>query len=472
MTNRYDLIVVGAGSGGITAAEFGAHLGIKVALIEKSRIGGDCTWTGCVPSKALLKVAKVAHTARTAGEYGICSGDEALQVDMRKVRDYIQQAIRGVYQYETPEFIEQKGIEVIFGTARFLNPHTIQVGAQTLEAKKFIIATGAYPFIPPIPGLNDLPYLTHMEIFDNERLPERFMVIGAGPIGSEIAQAYQRLGSQVTLIDVGLLPREEPEVARAMGQVFAREGLQFVTGLVTAARQERDEIVLTVKEQEHRGDMLLVATSRAPLVQGLDLDNAGITFSAKGIPVDKYLRTNVKHIYAVGDCIEGNHQFTHLAGWQGFEAVRNALLPFNDKGFREVMTWATFTEPEVARAGLSEAEAREKLGNDVQVTHWPLDQVDRAVAENDQTGFIKVIHKKNGKLLGVTIVAKRAGEMITEYVIALERGLKLFDLANTMHVYPTYSIATMRLAAKVTTDQVMNSLTGTILRKLAGSNIL
>ena len=468
MTDKYDVIVIGGGTAGLTAAGFAAQLGVKVALIAKGPLGGDCTWTGCVPSKALLKAAKVAHTMRTASEYGITANDSSPQVDMSKVRDYVRQAIADVYQHETPEHLIDQGIEVINGAAHFLDAHTIQVDEQTLKAKKFIIATGAKPFIPNIPGLEDVSYSTYLDLFDNDRLPKRLIVMGAGPIGVEIAQAYQRLGSQVTLVDVGILPREEPEVGEVMGKVLSREGIQFVEGLVTAARQEGDEITLNVDEHECRGDMLLVAVGRVGVVEGLGLDKSGVAYSSKGIKVDKYLRTSVKHIYAAGDCIEGNHQFTHFAGWQAFQAVRNALLPLNDKGFNDVVPWATFTDPEVAHVGLTEAEAREKFGDGVRVTLRKLDRVDRAVTDNDRDGFIKVIHKKNGKVLGATIVAERAGEVITEYAIAIQRGLKLYDLANVIHAYPSYSMSTMRLSADVATDIVMDGVVGTVLRTLAG----
>ncbi len=473
MTIAYDLIVIGAGSGGLTAAEFAAKLGIKVALIEKGHIGGDCTWTGCIPSKALLKVAKVAHTARTAGGYGIDLDNASPQTDMHKVRDYIQQVIAEIAQHETAEYLTTAGIDFINGTAQFLDSHTVQVGEQILPAKKFIIATGAHPFIPPIPGLTNVPFLTYLDIFDNARLPERLLVIGAGPIGAELAQAYQRLGSQVTLLDVALLPREEPEVNQVMGQVFANEGLTFVTGLVSNARMQNNEAVLTVAEQDYHGDMLLIAVGRAPVVTGLGLDQAGVSYTNKGIQVDPYLRTNHKHIYAIGDCVAGNYQFTHLAGWQGFQAARNALLPMHNKGFREVMAWTTFTDPEVAHTGLTEAEACQQIkvrqqGAEVQVTYWPLSKIDRAVTDNDRPGFIKVVYQKNGKLLGATIVAERAGEMITEFTLALERKLTLKDLAQTMHVYPTYSMGTMRLAAQVSTTQFWESVTGSVLRKVAG----
>jgi len=458
MTDNYDIIIIGAGTAGLTAAEFAAQLKARVALVEKGRVGGDCTWTGCVPSKALLKAAKVAHQARTAAGFGVDTGPPT--VDMDRVRAYVKQAINDVYQHETPEVLANKGIDVISGAARFSDPHTIQVNGRALTARKFIITSGAHPLVPPVPGLDEVPYLTHMQIFDNDRLPERLLVMGAGPIGSELAQAYGRLGSRVTLIDVGLLPLEEPEVSDVMGKVFAREGIQFVEGLVTAARQEGAEIVLNVEAQECRGDMLLVAVGRAPNVDGLGLDRIGVAYSKKGIEVDKVLRTNLKHIYAAGDCVAGNYQFTHFAGWQAFQAARNALLPANSSGFNDVVPWTTFTDPEVAHVGLTETEAREKYGDGVRVTTWPMERTDRAVAENDRDGFIKVIHKKNGKVLGATIVAARAGEVITEFALAIQRGLKLFDLANFIHVYPTYSLPVMRMSGQAVIGALLDGWLG------------
>jgi pyruvate/2-oxoglutarate dehydrogenase complex dihydrolipoamide dehydrogenase (E3) component len=462
MTNNYDLIVIGAGSGGLTAAEFAARLGARVALVEKGRIGGDCTWTGCVPSKALLKVARVAHQARTAETFGVVTGPS--QVDMGRVRDYVRRAIDAVHHHETPEVLANKGIDVIFGAAHFIDAHTVQLGEQHLSAKKFIITTGAQPSIPPVPGLDEVPYQTYLDIFDNDYLPERLLVMGAGPIGSELAQAYQRLGAQVSLIDVGLLPGEEPEVGQIMGQVFAREGIQFVEGLVSAARQENDEIVLEVNERDVRGDRLLVAVGRTPNVTGLGLDRIGLDYSAKGIKVDKALRTNIKHIYAAGDCVAGNYQFTHVAGRQGFQAARNALLPTNSPGFDEVVPWATFTDPEVAHVGLTEAKARETHGDVVKISTWSMAHTDRAIADNDQDGFIKVVHRKNGQVLGATIVSSRAGEAITEMALALKHGLKLVDLANVIHVYPTYAAPIMQLSGQVTIGSLLDGRLGPIIR--------
>lgn len=466
MAETYDLMVIGAGAGGLTAAEFGAKLRVRVALVEKGPIGGDCTWTGCVPSKALLKVAKVAHHARTAADYGLCTGP--VKADMAQVRQYVQQAISEVSQRETPVQLTQKGIDVISGTAQFLDPHTIQVGERILTAKKFIIASGAQPFIPPIPGLKDVAYQTYHQLFENDQLPERFMVIGAGPIGAEMAQAYQRLGSQVTLIDIGLLPNEEPEVATVMGQVFADEGIQFVAGLVTQVCQVGSEIVIQVKAQEFRADLLLVAVGRRPNVAGLGLEKAGVVATGQGIEVDDTLRTTTKHIYAIGDCVKGNYQFTHVAGWQGVQATRNALLPGNSRaGLSDVVAWTTFTDPEVAHVGLTEGQARETIGPTIVVSQWPMAHVDRAVCENDRQGFIKVVHTQNGRVLGATILAERAGELITEFTMAIKHKFKLLDMANVIHPYPTYSMGIMQLAGEVAVDHLLAGSLGRVARGLA-----
>jgi pyruvate/2-oxoglutarate dehydrogenase complex dihydrolipoamide dehydrogenase (E3) component len=465
MADTFDLIVIGAGSGGLTASRYARRLGAKVALVEKHRIGGDCTWTGCVPSKALLKAAKVAHAARTAAQYGIVTSPPV--ADLPKVRGYVYRAIEEVHQHESPKELAREGIEVVIRAARFLDPSTILAGERKLTARHFIIATGAHPVVPSIPGLQEVPFMTYEQIFDNERLPSRLLIIGAGPIGVEIAQAYQRLGSQVTLIGVALLPREEPEVAEVIGKVFAREGIAFVPGRATSVRMRGEEVVVAIQEREVCGEMLLVAAGRAPNVEGLDLEKAGVTYSPKGIQVDSRLRTTARHIYAVGDC-GGGHQFTHFAAWQAFKAVRNALLPGSSRGFPDVVPWTTFTDPEVARVGLTEAQARQRYGETVRVARSAMARTDRAVCENDPAGFIKVVHRNNGRLLGATIVAERAGETITECVWALAHGHKVADLAGAIHVYPTYSMAVLELAADVALSDFLNSALGKVLQRLSG----
>ena len=465
MSSTYDMVVIGGGSAGLMAADFAARLGVRVALVERHRIGGDCTWTGCVPSKALLKVAKVAHETRSAAQYGVLTGPPT--VDMRKVREYVRQTIAETYQYETPEHLTSQGIDVVIGAARFLDAHTLQVGERTLSGEKFVIATGARPLIPDIPGLGEVPFLTYLDLFDNDWLPGRLIVLGAGPIGAEMAQAYQRLGAQVVLVDVRVLPKEDPEAGEALRKVFVREGLQFVPGLATAVRQGNEEIVVRVRDREFRGDMLLVAVGRTPVVTGLDLEKAGVTFSAKGIQVDDKLRTTARDIYAAGDCV-GGHQFTHFAGWQGFKAVRNALLLGSSSGFDEWVPRTTFTDPEVAHVGLTEAQARERHRASVRVARWAMDCTDRAIVENAPDGFIKVMHRRDGTVLGATIVAERAGEAITEFVQALKQNLKMRDLSDALHVYPTYSTPVQRLAGNVALEDFLTSFSGKIIRSLSG----
>lgn len=460
----YDLVIIGAGSGGLTAAGFAARLGAKVALVEKNRIGGDCTWTGCIPSKALLKAAKVAHEVRTASRFGISSNVSA--VEMTSVRAYVQQAIQQVYQFESPEELRKQGIEVIQGTGRFVDAKTVAVGEQLVRAKTFLLTTGARPRVPPIAGLNEVPFLTYEQIFENDHLPRSMIVVGGGPIGIEMTQAYQRLGAQVTVLADRLLPKDEPEAREVMQRVLEREGVRFVWGRAKCARKEGDEIIVATEGDEIRGDLLLVASGRRPTVAGLDLEKAGVNYSEKGIPVDNQLRTNVKHIYAAGD-VTGGYQFTHFAGWQAFQAVRNALLPGSASGLTDLVPWVTFTDPEVAHVGLTEEHARTKFGENVRVCRWEMSRTDRAICEDDRDGFIKVIAKKNGELLGATVVAGRAGEAITEFILAIKQNMKFSDLAGAIHPYPTYSTAVQQLAAERAIEGALAGASGKIIRGLS-----
>jgi pyruvate/2-oxoglutarate dehydrogenase complex dihydrolipoamide dehydrogenase (E3) component len=460
----YDLVIIGAGSGGLTAAGFAARLGARVALIEKNRIGGDCTWTGCVPSKALLKVAKIAHEVRTASRYGITTSDPV--IDMAAVREYVQSAIQGVYRYETPEELQRQGIDVVSGNAQFVDSTKIAVNGRTISSKTFLLTTGANSATPHIAGLDAVPYFTYEQIFENDRLPRALIIVGGGPIGMEMAQAYQRLGSSVTVVAERLLPKEEPEVRDVMQRVFEREGMRFLWGRAVSTRRDGDEIVIGTDQGQARGDMLLIASGRKPAMSGLDLEKAGVVYTEKGIPVDDRLRTNVRNIYAAGD-ITGSYQFTHFAGWQAFQAARNALLPGSSSGFTDVVPWTTFTDPEVAHVGATEAQARQRAGDDIQIRRWDMDHVDRAVCENEVDGFIKVIATKDGTILGATIVAARAGEAIAELVLAMKQKLKLTDLAGAIHAYPTYSTAVQQLAADFAVESVLSGTKGRVLRGLA-----
>jgi pyruvate/2-oxoglutarate dehydrogenase complex dihydrolipoamide dehydrogenase (E3) component len=463
-THDFDLVIIGAGSGGLTAAGFAAQLGAKVALVEKNRIGGDCTWTGCVPSKALLKAAKIAHEVRTASRFGVTANPPI--VEMTKVRAYVRQAIQQVYQFEGPEELRKQGIEVIQGAGRFVDARTIVVGEQLVRSKTFLLATGARPRIPPIAGLNEVPFVTYEQIFDNDRLPRAMIVVGGGPIGMEMAQAYQRLGAQVTVVADRLLPKEEPEVRDVMQRVFERGGVRFAWGRAKSARKEGDEIVVATDREEARGELLLIASGRKPTVAGLDLEKAGVNYSEGGIPVDDQLRTNVKNIYAAGD-VTGGYQFTHFAGWQAFQAARNALLPGSSSGLTDLVPWVTFTDPEVAHVGLTEEQARVKFGENVKVCRWEMSRTDRAICEDDRDGFVKVIAKKNGILLGATVVNGRAGETITEFIVAMKQNMKVSDLAGAIHAYPTYSTAVQQLAAELAIEGSLSGASGKIIRGLS-----
>ncbi len=464
MNKSFDLIVVGAGSAGLMAAEFAAALGLSVGLVEKSRIGGDCTWTGCIPSKALLKVGKIAHNAKTASDYGINVG--AAETDMVQVRDYLRRAISQVYEGETPEKLAEKGIQVIFGEARFLDPHTVNVGDHTLTGKRLILTTGAIPLIPPIIGIDNVPYLTYENIFENTMLAEHLIVIGAGPVGVEMAQAYRRLGSRVTIIDVDLLPNYDQDASLVLGSVFGREGIRFIPGLCLEAEMDGKNVIISTDEKRISGDMLLIAAGRKPRVLDLDLDQAGVTYNDDGIMTDKYLRTSNRHIFAAGD-VAGSPQFSHVAGWQGFVAARNALLPGKQNAMRPVLASAIFTDPEIAQAGLSETEARKRFNDDVHVRRSYMHDSDRAVTENSLDGCIKVLHKSNGTILGATVVSERAGETINEFVLAMEKGLKIDDIATAIHVYPSYGIDMMRLAGDISLERLLSGFKGSLMRQAA-----
>ncbi|MGH9739358.1 MAG: dihydrolipoyl dehydrogenase family protein [Candidatus Acidiferrales bacterium] len=461
---QYDLVIIGAGAGGLIAADFAVKLGAKTALVEKDRIGGDCTWTGCVPSKALLKIARVARQVRTASRYGITASLPI--VDMVRVHEYIHGAVAQIYQGTTPEALRAKGMDVYRGGAHFLDPSKIVAGDATLRSKHFLITTGASPVIPEISGLSDVPYVTYHQIFENRSLPKSMIVVGAGPVGAEIAQAYQRLGAQVTIIADTLLPKEDEDVCDMMERVFVGEGIRRVKGRAKAARKEGDSIMVSTGEKEAWGDLLLIAAGRKPNIEGLDLEKAGVEYTKNGITVDHELRTRASHIYAAGDVL-GSYQFSHFAGWQAFQAVRNALLPGNSSGRTEIVPWVTFADPEVARVGMGEKEAKSQIGADLKVCRWPIEKIDRAVCEDDRNGFIKILAKTDGSIVGATVVGERAGETITEIVVAMKHGLKVNDVAGTIHPYPTYSTGVQLLTTEMAVEKRLSGTSGKIIRRLS-----
>jgi pyruvate/2-oxoglutarate dehydrogenase complex dihydrolipoamide dehydrogenase (E3) component len=468
VNQAYDLVIIGAGSAGLTAAGFAVQLGRKVALVEKNRLGGDCTWTGCVPSKTLLKAARLAHDMRHADRYGVSPAQPS--VDLKRVMGHVRSVIESVYQPESPEALRAEGVDVYLEEARFLDPHTIAVGDTNLSAQRVVIATGAQPFIPPIDGLDSIDYLTYEAVWGLETMPRHMLVVGGGPIGCELAQAFCRLGARVTLLESGprILPQDEPEASDLVAQELVKDGTDLrVNAEAKRLWRDGDEIHVATNGRELVGETLLLAVGRRPTLAGLELEKAGVEYSPRGIRVNDHLRTSQRHIYAAGDCIGSSYQFTHYAGFQGFMAVRNALLPGATRAVLDRVPWATFTDPEVAHVGMTEAQARERFGDGVEVCSWPMDRVDRALTESDTSGFIKLVHKRDGTILGVTIANGRAGEMIHEWILALDQGLKISDLVNSIHIYPTYSIAGQQAALHIRVEQLLTGTSGKIIRGLA-----
>ena len=456
----YDLTIIGGGSAGLVLAVAGAKLGKKTALVEKHRIGGDCLWTGCVPSKALLKAAKVANYGRNAGKYGIPATDGT--PDWQRVIGYVQSTQHKIEaEHDNPERFREMGVDLIFGNGHFESPNTFVAEdaengeTRTLKSKKFVISTGSRPLVPSIPGLESCDYLDSETVWELEALPNRLLIVGAGPIGIELGQAFHRLSADVTIVQRSgrILTKEDAEVSEQMLHCLRAEGLTIrLNTNITAVTQngEGAKVVRTNSEEgrvEETFDKILIAAGRAPNVEGLDLDKIGVRIGRSGIEVNNKLQTRVKNIYAAGDVI-GHYLFTHVAAFQAQLLIRNIFFPFSTSINYAVVPWTTFCDPEVARCGLTEAEAREKYG---EIDVFTLDQgdVDRAVAEGETQGFTKVIASRwRGKILGVHIVGANAGEVIHEYVLAMQAGIPLRKLSGMIHVYPTFSSSAWRVAGK------------------------
>ena len=447
----------------MTAARFAARLGRTVAIIEASRVGGDCTWTGCVPSKALIRAARACHETREARRFGISATEP--QVNFPEVMARIRAVIEEIYTPESPEALQDDGIATYLSPASFLDPHHVLARDTTIGFKRLLIATGARPSLPPMGDLEHVNFLTYETIWNLETLPEHLLVIGGGAIGCELAQAFRRLGAKVALLEGAdrILGQAEPEVSELMFRVLVSEGIELKTNIaVDSISESPAQIRVTSGADSWQGDQLLVTTGRLPHVQGMNLEGVGIAHSSQGITVDRFLRTSRRHIYAAGDCV-GGPQFTHYAGWQGFMAARNALLPGRVQAKPDVTPWATFTDPEIAHAGLTESQAGEIYGDSVRTSNWPMTKVDRAVIDGSREGFIKAVTDGKGHILGVTLIGPRAGEMVHQWTLAMNQGLKLGDLANSLHVYPAYSISTMQMAAEDRVSRLLSGPTGKVI---------
>ncbi|MGI5914833.1 MAG: FAD-dependent oxidoreductase [Anaerolineae bacterium] len=486
MVEQYDLLIVGAGPAGLAAAMYAARIGRRVALVEKDRIGGDCTWSLCIPFRTLIKAARVAHQIRVAGQYGITvdqtrpvtvpasagatisSPDDAddasasVTANLQAVFGRMRAVVADIaFREESPSALRRQGIQLYLGRARFVNPYTIRVGDVELAGRRILLTTGARPFVPSIPGLRQVRHYTYQTLWDMPALPKHLLVLGAGPTGCEMAQAFRRLGAEVTLVEARerLLSHDEPDAAALIADVLAAEGVDVrLNHSVRRVWQDGETIHLASDDDEIAGDALLVTTGRVPQITGLGLEVAGVEYGRNGIQVDRYLRTTRPHILAAGDCTGGYH-LIHYAAWQGLTAARNALLPWATQGHTDVVPWTTFTDPEVAHVGLTEAQAREIYGDRISTTTWPISRIDRALAEGDTTGFVKLVYRRgrirSGRLLGVTIVAGSAGEMIHEWVLALQGHIKLSQLIRSMHVYPTYTQGNVEIADSVLSERLI-----------------
>ena len=445
----YNVIVLGAGSAGLVSSYIGATVKAKVALIEKNRMGGDCLNTGCVPSKTLLRSARLVQEARDSQRYGI--RNMTADYSLREIFDRVRRVIEQIEPKDSPERYRAMGVDVIEGAGTVVSPWSVEVDGRTLTARSIILATGAEPLVPPIPGLDEIDYLTSDTIWALEQLPERFVVLGGGPIGCELAQAFARLGSQVTIVEMAdrLVPREDPDASEALMGRLADEGVTIATGY-KAARFERGEhgggTIVCERDGEQATlefDRVLVALGRRARTRGFGLQELGVEIANSGtIDVDPWLRTNFPNVYVCGDAA-GPYQFTHVAAHQAwFASVNSLLAPF--WSFRvdyRVIPWATFTEPEVARVGLNETEAREQ-DIDYEVTRYGLDDLDRAIADSHDAGFVKVLTEPGkDRILGATIVGHHAGELISEFILAMKHGLGLNKILGTIHIYPTMSEA-------------------------------
>lgn len=440
--NKQDLIIIGGGVAGLVTTSVIAQLGLKVTLIEKSdKLGGDCLHTGCVPSKTFIHTAKVASLMRRGDEFGLTSVEPT--IDLAKVNQHVQAVIAQIQEHDDPDRFRDYGAEVLFGDVEFVDSHTITCNGQQLTAKRFLIATGSSPAIPPIPGLADSNYLTNESIFHCQQLPEQLIILGGGVIGLELAQSFVRLGSKVIIVEMleRIVPAVDNDVAELLQQTLSDEGVTFYTS--TAAKQVSSQGDKTLVQCEHKNgetlqlecDQLLVATGRAPNVKGLNLEAAGVDYTPRGIDVDSRLRTSAKHIFAAGDVVNSPYKFTHMAEYHAGIVIGNIAFRAPKKVDYRVIPAVIYTDPEVATVGLTEQQAKEQ-GKEVQIYRFNMKEVDRAITEVETNGMAKIVLHK-GKLLGATIIGPQAGELIAEFALALQAKIKLSHLSATIHSYPT-----------------------------------
>ena len=461
-----DLCVIGAGSGGLAVAAGAAQMGAEVVLVERGAMGGDCLNFGCVPSKSLLAAARIADLWRRGAELGIAYARPC--IDFAAVAESVQRVIAAIAPNDSVERFEGLGVRVLRAEARFAGPRTVRAGDVEIRPRRFVIATGSQPAIPPIRGLDDVPYLTNETVFANRQLPEHLIVIGGGPIGIEMAQAHCRLGARVTVLDIGpLLPRDDPELSAILAKRLSSEGIVCRPGTKIAGieRTEKTVVVRLASGEQISGSHLLVATGRRPTIEALDLPAAGIASTANGITVDARLRTTNRRAFAIGD-VAGGPQFTHIALYHAGIVIRNALFRIPAKVDYRALPWVTYTDPELAQVGLTEA-ASGAIGEVPRVLRWRFAENDRAQTERQTEGLVKVVTRSNGRILGASILGAGAGDLILPWVLAISQRLKIGALANLIVPYPTRGEASKRAAGSYYTPTLFSARTRRLVRLLA-----
>lgn len=457
MSYQYDLIVIGGGAAGLTAAGMGANFGAKTLMIEANKLGGDCTWNGCVPSKTLLHASRLAAAIKEAEVFGHRTEKS---INFASVMEHVRNVREEVYEEaDDPDIYREMGVEIEFARARFAGDHTIAIhneeetAIREVTGRYILIATGSKAMVPPIKGLDKINYLTNESIFELKEQPKRLNIIGGGPIGIEMAQAFQRLGTQVTVFDMQdrILANDDEELANMLLNRLKSEGVEFqLSAAVNEISQDVEGSIHVHAEVDgekitKESDALLVAVGRGANYQSLDLDEAGIKYTKRGIEVNDRCKTNKAHIYAAGD-VTGRYQFTHMSEHMAKVAASNALIKVPMKIDAKHVPWSTYSDPELAGVGASEKKLKEN-GVSFETYRFPYSKVDRAITDGDTDGMIKIFAKKwNGKILGATIYGKQAGDLIGEYALAMKNGVTLRNIADTIHPYPTYGLGVRRAA--------------------------
>jgi len=457
MGYQYDAIVIGGGAAGLTTSGICANFGAKTIMIEAEKLGGDCTWYGCVPSKTLLKAAKVAKHIRNASHYGLI--DTEPEMDFKKLMEYVRKVRQDVYEEaDDPQIYKDMGIEVAEGWGRFIDPHTVEIKAKDgstreITGRYIFVNTGARTFLPPVEGMEEVQCLTNESLFEIDEAPGEIIIIGSGPIGSEMAQALNLLGCKVTVVDMidRILGNDDPELANMLKERLEKEGITYQLGASVKKVEKngdgRLKMILAKDGEpiELESDSMLMATGRRPNVEGLNLEAAGIEYDKKGIKVNSRCKTSKGHIYACGD-VTGEYQFTHMSEHMAKVAATNAILKFPMTVDDKHVPWVTYTEPELAHVGATEAELKEQ-GTSYEVYKFPYNKVDRAITDSVTEGMIKIFAKKwNGRILGASVLGAAAGELICEYAVAMKNGVTLRNIADTIHPYPTYGLGARRAA--------------------------